>query len=127
MKRIEEFCCLNLGCVDYGKRGARNLRQHGWSSKKKGEGGIRTLYCKTCGEYFSERKGTALWQSHLPEKKAIAVLEHLVEGCGIRKISRLVKVKKDTVSRLCRKSGEHAKALHDELVAFSPSDKRGAI
>jgi hypothetical protein len=35
----------------------------------------------------------------------------------------LLGVHRDTVTRLTRKSGEHARALHDELVAFSPSDR----
>ncbi len=35
---------------------------------------IRLLYCKACKGRFSERKGTALFHSHLPEEKALAVL-----------------------------------------------------
>jgi transposase-like protein len=44
------------------------------------------------------------------------------EGCGVRKTSRLVGVNKNTVIRYSRLAGEHARALHDELVAFSPGD-----
>ena len=68
MRAIEEFCCQNIGCPDFGKRAAGNLRVHGWSSKKQR---IRTLVCRTCGEFFSERKGTALWHSRLPQSKAL--------------------------------------------------------
>ncbi len=38
----------------------------------------------------------------------------------MRKTSRLVGVNKDTVVRYSLLAGTHAKALHDELVAFSP-------
>ena len=124
MRAIEEFCCQNSECPDSGKRGAGNLRQHGWSSKKNN---IRMLYCRTCDTYFSERKGTAMWQCRLPEEKAIAAFEHISEGCGVRQTARLVKVNKNTVCRLTALAGGHAARLHDELVAVSPSDQRDTV
>lgn len=52
----------------------------------------------------------------------VSLLEHISEGCGVRKTSRLVQVHRDTVTRYALAAGEHAKALHDELVAFSPQN-----
>lgn len=124
MRSLKDFFCQNLECVDWGKRDAGNLRQHGWSSKRQQ---IRLLYCRSCGSYFSERKGTALEDSRLPQQKAESVLEHIQEGCGVRQSARLVKVNKNTVSRLTLKAGEHAYNLHDELVAFSPADPRDSV
>ena len=124
MHSLKEFCCQNLKCSDYGKRGVGNLRPHGWSSKKQG---IRMLYCRSCKTYFSERKGTALEDSRLPQEKAESVLEHVQEGCGVRQTARLVKVDKNTVSRLALKAGEHARDVHDELVAFSPTNPGGSV
>jgi transposase-like protein len=124
MCSLKEFCCQNLECSDYGKRGIGNLRKHGWSSKKQG---IRMLYCRSCKTYFSERKGTALEGSRLPQEKAESVLEHVQEGCGVRQTARLVKVNKNTVSRLALKAGEHARDVHDELVAFSPTNPGGSV
>jgi transposase-like protein len=80
------------------------------------------LRCRTCRTRFSERKGTPLFDTRLPEAKVISILAHLVEGCGVRKTSRLVEVNKDTVVRYSLRAGEHARQLHDELVAFSPGD-----
>jgi hypothetical protein len=74
----------------------------------------------TCMKCFSERKGTVLEHSRLPLKKAVSVMEHLREGCGIRGTSRLVKVNQNTVMRYARLAGDHAQKLHDELVAVSP-------
>ena len=76
---------------------------------------------------FSERRGTIFFDSRLPEEKVVAILEHVVEGNGMRKTGRLVKVDSDTVSRYTRLAGEHAETLHDELVDFSPQYQRGAI
>jgi transposase-like protein len=47
-------------------------------------------------------------------------LEHIAEGCGVRQTGRLCEVDRGTVGRLSRIAGEHARDLHDELVAFSP-------
>jgi len=80
------------------------------------------LACRTCQARFSERKGTPLFDTRLPDDKVLAVLDHIAEGCGVRKTSRLVGVNKDTVVRYSLLAGEHAHQLHDELVAFSPSD-----
>jgi hypothetical protein len=58
----------------------------------------------------------------LPEEKIVSVLEHLDEGCGVRKTGRLVGVNRNTVVRYGVLAGGHARDLHDELVAFSPAD-----
>jgi transposase-like protein len=59
----------------------------------------------------------------LEKKKAICLFEHISEGCGVRKTERLVGVNRNTVMRYSRLAGEHAKALHDELLAFSPENQ----
>jgi transposase-like protein len=42
-----------------------------------GKDQIRYLRCQHCGAEFSERTHTPLWNSKLPEEKAIAVAEQL--------------------------------------------------
>ena len=124
MQALSKFCCQNKKCQDYGKRGTNNLTVCGWYGKNNH---IRLLYCRTCKKRFSERKGTPLFGLRLPEKKMISLLDHISEGCGVRKTSRLVRVHRDTVTRYTIAAGEHAKALHDELVAFSPQNQRGTV
>lgn len=113
MTPLSEFSCINPACPEYGKRGHGNLRVPQSSGK---HDSIRFLRCRTCGTRFSERANTAVSEAWLPLEKGVRILEHLAEGCGIRKTARLVGVTKDTVLRLQRKAGAHAKALHDELV-----------
>ena len=122
MDDLARFCCHNPDCALYGRRGAGNLSVCDRYGK---HNHIRLLYCNACEGRFSERKGTALFHSHLPDDKALAVLQHLDEGCGIRSTGRLVGVDPNTVGRLARIAGRHAHDAHDELVAFSPSDPRG--
>src|SRR3954452_261449 len=120
MDDLSRFCCLNSRCPDFGRRDARNLTVTGRLGKS---GQFRLLYCRTCRARFSERKGTPLYRSHLPEDKVNSILEHITEGCGVLKTARLVKVHPDTVSRYTRAAGEHARAAHDELVARSPETR----
>src|SRR5947209_5267123 len=117
MDDLKSFCCLNPNCSDYGLRGRDNLRvcfRNGPNQQR------RVLACRTCQHRFSERKGTPLYRAKLSEEKALSVLQHLQESCGVRQTSRLVEVNKNTVVRLALLAGQHAQDLHAELVAFSP-------
>jgi IS1 family transposase len=120
MDDLTQFCCQNSQCPDFGRRDAGNLTFTGRLGKARQ---YRLLYCRTCRDRFSERKGTPLYRAHLPEDKVLSILEHVNEGCGVRKTARLVKVHPDTVSRYSRAAGEHARAAHDELVADSPETR----
>jgi LacI family transcriptional regulator len=124
MDDLSNFCCLNPACPQYGRRGGEALRVHSRCGARRQ---YRILECRTCKGRFSERKNTPLFRSHLPRDKAVSILEHLNEGCGVRQTERLVKVHRDTVMRYGRLAGEHAKDAHDELVAFSPEDPRGPV
>ncbi|HWE37731.1 MAG TPA: hypothetical protein VG406_14280 [Isosphaeraceae bacterium] len=116
---LARFCCQNPDCPRYGARGAGNLSVCGHFGKHQH---LRLLSCCACKARFSENKGTAFFRSKLPTATALAVLQHLAEGNGIRQTERLTGVHRDTVMRLARLAGAHAKATHDELVAFSPRD-----
>ena len=124
MDDLSRFCCQNTDCADYGKRALDNLSVCMRYGKDKQR---RLLYCKSCRARFSERKGTPLFDTRLPEDQVVSVLAHIAEGCGVRKTGRLVGVSKDTVIRYSVRAGEHARQLHDELVAFSPSNARGPV
>ena len=119
MDDLSRFCCLNSACPEHGERGAGNLAvTHRYGPEK----ARRMLRCRACKGRSPERKGTPLFGSHLAREKAVSVLHHIAEGNGVRKTGRLVGVNRETVARYGRKAGAHAAALHDELVAVSPSD-----
>ena len=109
---VSELCCVNPDCVDQGREGLGNIVLR----RGKGSGRWRILRCRTCRREFSERKGTALWHSRMPPDKAIDIAQHLAEGCGIRKTSRLAGASKDGVTNLARRLGLHARALHNDRV-----------
>ena len=109
---LENLCCLNTQCKSYGQRGQANLTVR----KTYGADRIRYLRCGFCGDEFSERKGTALFNCKIGEAQAVSVIEHLDSGCGLNATARLVGVSKEAVGRLLRVSGPVCYQLHDRLV-----------
>ena len=107
---LGELRCVNPECADKGRAGHGNL------SVRTGKGGgpWRILRCSTCRTEFSERRGTALFGSRVAADKILAVAEHLKEGCGIRKTSRLTGLSKTGVTSVAIRLGLHAHAVHDE-------------
>lgn len=114
MKRpnLATFACVNAECHLFRQPSQGNLVIR----KVYGHDHIRLLRCRRCGEEFSERRGSALFNTKLPEAKAADVISHLDEGCSVRATARLVKVAKETVARLLRVAGRHAQRFHDQHV-----------
>jgi len=110
-KDVSDLCCVNSRCPDYGQRGAGNLLFR----KVYGRERRRFVRCRTCRREFSERQGTALYKVRTPTATAIAVLEHIADGCGVRQTARLTGVTTNTVMRLTSRAGDHAAATHAEL------------
>src|SRR5262249_27406232 len=106
---VDTLACVNAECQLFSRPGANNLGVR----KVYGHDRIRLLRCRTCGEEFSERRGTALFNTKLPEATAEDVINHLDEGCSVRATARLVQVAKETVARLLRGAGRHTHAGHE--------------
>ena len=109
---LDTLACVNAECSLFRQNGQNNLVIR----KVYGHDAIRLLRCRTCGEEFSERRGTALFNTKVSEDKAVEIVDHLTDGCGVRSTARLTKVCKATVARLLRVSGRHAERVHDQHV-----------
>jgi len=114
MKRpdLDTLACVNPECQRFRLTSQDNLTVR----KVYAQDRIRLLRCRTCGEEFSERRGTALFNTKISEEDAESIINHLDEGSGVRTTARLVHVSKDTVARLLRMAGRHAERLHDQRV-----------
>lgn len=114
MKRpdLDTLACVNPECQFFRQSAQGNLVVR----KVYGRDAIRLLRCRTCCEELSERRGTALFNTKVPETKAVDVIDHLAEGCSVRSTARLTKVCKETVARLLRAAGRHAERCHDQQV-----------
>lgn len=109
---LDSLACVNVRCELYGQAGQNNLTVR----KVYGADQMRYLRCRVCRGEFSERKNSALWNTKVREAKAVAVGEHLAEGCSLKGTARLVKVDASTVRRLNQRLGEHGQRFHAERV-----------
>jgi IS1 family transposase/transposase-like protein len=109
---LETLACVNSDCKLYGQPDQGNLiiRKH------YGVDQLRYLRCTCCKKEFSERKGTGLWNTKVPEQKAIQVAEQLAEGTSQEATARLVKVDLSVVRRLYGCLGQHGRLLHQQKV-----------
>jgi transposase-like protein len=109
-EEYSHLACPNPECSDYSRRGAGNLRLHGWSGRSKR---IRCLRCATCGYDFSQRANTPLFGLRTSEQTLFAIARHLAEGVGCRATARLTGVTLNTVLRFTQRFGKHAELFHD--------------
>jgi transposase-like protein len=109
---VADVACTSPKCPQRGVKGAGNVILR----RTYGPDAIRFLNCRLCKAQFSERRGTPLFDLRLPKAEIIDVVKHLAEGIGGRKTARLTGVSRDSVGRIMKLVGKHAKAIHDELV-----------
>lgn len=106
------LACVNPDCKCYQQTGQDNLIIR----KTYGQDCIRYLRCRVCGDEFSERKNTALWNTKVSEARAESVAEHLAEGTSQSATARLAKVACSVVKRLQGCLGKHGQSFHDSHV-----------
>jgi transposase-like protein len=103
------FACPNESCADFNRFGAGNLSVCEWMGKDKK---IRRLYCRSCGHRFSERQGTLLQYTKLPEATVVRIVKCLVHGCSVEATADICEVTPRTVESFLRKAGRRAEDFH---------------
>ena len=103
------FACPNPDCEDFSRFGACNLSVCERTGKHKH---IRRLYCSTCGQRFSERRGTLLQYTKLPEETVVRIIKCLGYGCSIEATADICEVDPRTVERLLEQAGRRAEDFH---------------
>ena len=103
------FTCPNGDCADFNRFNAGNLSVAEWMGKDKT---IRRLYCKTCGTRFSERQGSLMQYTKLPEADVVRITKCLGHGCSIEATADICEVDTRTVQRLLEKAGKRADDFH---------------
>jgi transposase-like protein len=103
------FACPNSDCADSNKFDAGNLSVAEWMGKDKA---IRRLYCKTCGTRFSERQGSLMQYTKLPQAAVVRIVKCLGHGCSVEATADICEVDTRTVQRLLEKSGKRAADFH---------------
>lgn len=105
--------CPYDDCENHTKTGIGNII----FIRKYGKGETQNLFkCNKCKRTFSERRGTALFECHLPEDKVVEITKCLSEGNSIRGTARIAGVSKSTVCSLVKRLGSHMGKFTDRLM-----------
>jgi transposase-like protein len=81
---------------------------------------VQKYKCKECKKNFLETHGTIYHGRHISPDKIDQVVHGHCEGLGIRAMSRLFKLSRDTVKDILEKAGKHVKKVNDEIVQNVP-------
>lgn len=103
------FACPHPDCCDFNRFGAGNLSVCERTGQHKH---IRRLYCSGCGHRFSERQGSLLQYTKLPEETVVRVVKCLGHGCSVEATADICDVDPRTVSRLLERAGRRAEDFH---------------
>jgi transposase-like protein len=103
------FACPNGDCADFNRFDSGNLSVAERMGKDKA---IRRLYCKTCGTRFSERQGSLMQYTKLPEAAVVRIVKCLGHGCSVEATADICEVDTRTVQRLLERAGKRAADFH---------------
>ena len=103
------FACPNPDCDLFNQFNVGNLSVAERMGKDKA---IRRLYCDHCGHRFSERQGSLLQYTKLPEATVIRIVKCLGHGCSIEATADICEVDARSVSRMLAKAGRRAEDFH---------------
>ena len=100
---LSDYACPNPSCMHYKRQGRGNIAIRSIFGKHED---IFLLYCKECGQNFSENRETIFSQLKTPRDKVVQVLQCMSEGEGVRATSRITGLHRDTVARIFRLARE---------------------
>ena len=106
---LDLFACPNPDCYMFNRFSAGNLSVVEHNGKGKA---IRRLYCNHCQRRFSERKGSLMQYTHLPQETVVRVIKCLTYGCSEEATADICQVDVRSVERLRHRAGTRAEDFH---------------
>jgi len=103
------FACPNPECDRFNVFAAGNLSVAERMGKAKH---IRRLYCNRCGKRFSERQGSLLEYTKLPEPAVVRIVKCLGHGCSVEATADICEVDPRSVERVLATAGPRAQRFH---------------
>lgn len=103
--------CQNKDCDFFRKEKSKDIIKRG-----KNSAGTQIYFCNHCRKYLVERSGTPLYRKRLSLQKIKQLCDLLVEKNGVRSISRITRLNKNTVCSWLEDLAEHAEQVTSFLV-----------
>jgi transposase-like protein len=113
--RLAAFACPNPDCDRFNRFAAGNLRVCERFGRDRA---IRRLYCTHCQHRFSERRGTLMAETKLPEATVTRILKCLAHGCSVEATADICEVDARTVERILDRGGRRAEAFHQQQLRW---------
>jgi transposase-like protein len=106
---LDLFACPNPDCDLYNHFGAGNLSVAEHMGKSKS---IRRFYCNHCQHRFSERAGSLMQFTKLPQQTVVRIVKCLTWGCSVEATADICQVDARSVQRLQDCGGRRAEDFH---------------
>src|SRR3989440_6979844 len=111
--RYTRFSCPNPRCVWFNQPGEGNITHRSWTGTHKH---IERLRCTACDQEFSEREGTLMARSKLPEDTIIRLLKCQRWGVCDEGAADICAVDLKTVHRFQHVAAQRAETHHRQVV-----------
>ena len=111
--RYIQFSCPNPQCVWFNQPGEGNIAHRSWTGTHKH---IERLRCTACDREFSEREGTLMARSKLPEDTVVRLLKCQRWGVCDEGTADICDVEIKTVHRFQRVAAQRAETHHRQSV-----------
>jgi IS1 family transposase len=112
-ERYTRFSCPNPHCARFNRPGEGNIAHRSWTGTHKH---IERLRCTTCDQEFSEREGTLMARSKLPEDTVIQLVQCQRWGVCDEGTADICDVDLKTVYRFQRVATQRAQIHHQQVV-----------
>jgi IS1 family transposase len=112
-ERYTRFSCPNPGCAEFNHPGEGNIAHRSWTGTHQH---IERLRCMACGREFSEREGTLLARSKLPEDTVVRLLKCQRWGVCDAGTADICAVDLKTVHRFQQVAAQRAETHHHQVV-----------
>ena len=112
-ERYTRFSCPNPQCAQFNRPGEGNIAHRSWTGTRKH---IERLRCMACDREFSEREGTLMARSKLPEDTVIQLVKCQRWGVCDEGTADICAVDLKTVHRLQQVAAQRAETHHRQVV-----------
>jgi hypothetical protein len=112
-ERYTRFSCPNPQCAQFNRPGEGNIAHRSWTGTRKH---IERLRCMACDREFSEREGTLMARSKLPEDTVIQLVKGQRWGVCDEGTADICAVDLKTVHRLQQVAAQRAETHHRQVV-----------
>jgi IS1 family transposase len=113
--RYTRFSCPNPRCTWFNRPGAGNITHRAWTGTHKH---IERLRCTACDQEFSEREGTLMARSKLPEDTVVRLLKCQRWGVCDEGTADICAVDLKTLHRFQRVAAQRAETHHRQSVQY---------